>query len=142
MTSIRILAVDDFQIWQDFLKEIFASERDFELLTFVGDGLEAVQKAAELRPDVILMDLSLPGINGLEATRRIRSVSPNSKVLFLSEHHGHDLVAAAFEAGASGYVLKSDSNSDLVVGIRGILEYRPFVSRSLRGDSGCSSGTL
>jgi len=82
------------------------------------------------------MDLSLPGVNGLDATRRIRTVSPNSKVLFFSEHAAWDLVVAAFEAGGSAYVLKSDATFDLVPGIRAILENRQYISRSLdRGPS-------
>jgi DNA-binding NarL/FixJ family response regulator len=93
--------------------------------------LDAVQKAKELQPDLILMDLSLPGMNGIDATRQILIHSPRSKVLFVSEHRDSELIQAAFEVGACGYVRKSDSSSDLILGIRTVLLGQPFASRSL-----------
>lgn len=136
MSFIRVLAVDDSERWQLYILKSFKTESDLKIVAQVGDGLEAVQKAAELCPDIIVMELSLSSINGLETTRRIRSVSANSKVLFFSEHRSKDLVAAAFEAGAHGYVLKSDAASDLVPSIRAILKNEEYLSRSLRGDGG------
>lgn len=132
MRAIRILVVDDFPQWQRFLRNVFEPESDLNIVDFASNGLEAVQKSTELQPDVVLMDLSMPVMNGLEATRRIRVASPNSRVLFLSEHCSHELVSAAFEAGASGYVLKSDSSAGLVPGIRRILENERFMSENLR----------
>jgi DNA-binding NarL/FixJ family response regulator len=128
----QILVVDDFQPWQSFVQRLFESHTDLKIIATANDGLEAVQKATELQPDVILMDVSLPKLNGFEATRQIRMLSPASLILFLSEHRGSDLIEAAFEAGASGYVLKADSNSDLFTGIKAILRGQQFVSRSLK----------
>jgi len=110
---------------------MFESEPDLRIITVASDGLEAVQKAKELQPGVILMDVSLPGMNGFEATRQIRIFSPSSKILFLSEHRGPDVIQAAFDVGASGYVLKSDSYLDLVPGVRAVLHNQQFVSQSL-----------
>ena len=93
--------------------------------------MDAVQKAKELQPDLILMDLSMPVLNGIDATRQIRAHSPGTKVLFLSEHRDSDLIQTAFDVGAFGYVLKSDSYSDLIAGIRSVLLGQAFVSRSL-----------
>jgi DNA-binding NarL/FixJ family response regulator len=96
-----------------------------------GDGLEAVQKAKEVQPGLILMDVTLPEMNGIEATRLIHILCPGSKVLFLSEHRDSAVIQTAFDVGASGYVLKSDSSADLIPGIRSVLLGQQFVSRSL-----------
>jgi len=131
MAVTQVLVVDDFVPWHHFVSLLFDSESDLQIASVAIDGLDAVQKAKELQPDLILMDLSLPGMNGIAATRQILVHSPRSKVLFVSEHRDSEVIQAAFEAGACGYVLKSDSNSDLILGIRTILLRQPFVSRSL-----------
>jgi len=132
MQVVRILLVDDFLPWQRFILNDFESIPDLEIVGLACDGLEAVQKAKDLLPDLILLDVSLPWMNGFEAARQIRTLSPNSKILFLSEHRGADLVQAAFEAGGSGYVLKSDAGSDLVEGVRAVLLNQRFLSRNLK----------
>jgi DNA-binding NarL/FixJ family response regulator len=129
---IQILLVDDFVPWQLFVREILKSETEFKLIGTANDGLEAVQKAAEARPDVILMDISLPKLNGFEAAQQIRVVSPTSRILFLTERRGSDFIEAAFQAGGLGYILKSDANSDLFSGIRAVLNGQRFVSRGLQ----------
>ena len=131
MSVTRILVVDDFVPWQHFVLRSLESETDLQILSTAVDGTEAVQKAEELQPDLILMDLGLPGINGIEATRQIGLVSPGSKVLFLTHHSEPDIIQAAFDAGASGYVLKSDFNADLIPAVRAVLHGQKFVSRSL-----------
>lgn len=131
MSDIHILVVDDFLPWQRFVGELFETESDLKIIAIASDGLEAVRKAKEIQPDLILMDISLPGINGFEATREIRVCSPASKILFVSEHRASELIEAAFEVGASGYVLKPDSYSDLIPGVRTVLLNGLFVSHSL-----------
>ncbi len=116
MSVTQILVVDDFQPWQRCISQMFESEPDLKISSVASDGFEAVQKAKELQPDVILMDVSPPGMNGFEATRQIRVFSPGSKILFLSEHRGSDLIQAAFDVGGFGYVLND----------------RQFVSNSLK----------
>jgi len=135
MPDIHILLVDDFLPWQRFVMEIFETEADLKIISIASDGREAIQKVQELRPDLILIDINLPRMDGFEATREIRILSPASKILFVSGDRRHELVEAAFEAGASGYVLKTDSYSDLITGIRAVLLGRRFVSRSLRNSS-------
>lgn len=132
MSDIHILIVDDALPWQRFVIELFETETDLKIIAISSDGLEAVRKAKEVRPDLILMDINLPGMNGYEAMREIRIFSPASKILFVSEHRSCDLIEAAFDAGASGYVLKSDAYSDLIPGVRAALLDRRFVSRSLK----------
>ena len=131
MSVTQILVVDDFLAWQRFVSVLLRGESDLQIISSVSDGLEAVRKTKESRPDLILMDLSLPVMNGIAATRQIRAHAPASKVLFLSEHRDTDLIQTAFDVGACGYVLKSDSHSDLIAGIRSVLLGQPFVSRSL-----------
>jgi DNA-binding NarL/FixJ family response regulator len=132
MPVIRILVVDDWPEWQRFLRRKLESERNFQIVGLASNGLEGVGQAAELQPDVVLMDLNMPVLNGIDATRRIRELSPRSRVLFLSENRCREVVWAAFEAGACGYVVKADSGSDLVAGIRALLENKQFLSSSLR----------
>lgn len=131
MSVTRILVVDDFEPWQHLVLWLLESEADLEIISTAVDGIEAVQKAEELKPDVILMDLSLPGMNGIEATRQIRIASPGSKVLFLADYCEPDIVQATFNAGASGYVLKSDFRTDLIPAVRAVLLGQKFISRSL-----------
>jgi DNA-binding NarL/FixJ family response regulator len=131
MSVTRILLVDDFLPWHGLVLNFFEPETDLQMISTAVDGFEAVQKAEELQPDLILMDLSLPGMDGIEATRQIRIVSPGSKVLFLTHHSEPEIVQAALEVGASGYVLKSDFSVDLIPGVRAVLLGQKFVSRRL-----------
>jgi DNA-binding NarL/FixJ family response regulator len=132
MSVGRILVVDDFVPWRHLVLRLLESETDLQIISTAFDGTEAVQKAEELQPDLILMDLGLPGINGIEATRQIGIVSAGSKVLFLTHHSEPDIIQAAFDAGASGYVLKSDFHADLIPAVRAVLRGQKFVSRSLK----------
>ena len=129
MSVVQILLVDDFVPWQLFVRGIFEPETDFKIIGTANDGLEAVQKATEAQPDVILMDISLPKLSGFEAAQHIRALSPASRILFLTECCGPDFIEAAFQAGGLGYVLKCAANSDLSAGIRAILSGQRFVSR-------------
>jgi len=131
MSVVRILVVDDFVPWQHLILRLLESETKLQIISTAVDGTEAVQKAEELQPDLILMDLGLPGMNGIEATRQIAIVAPGSKVLFLTHHSEPDMIQAAFDAGASGYVFKSDFNADLIPGVRAAILGQKFVSRSL-----------
>jgi DNA-binding NarL/FixJ family response regulator len=140
MSAKKILIVDDFLPWQRFVSTMFESETDLKIVSVAFDGVEAAKKAKELRPDMILMDISMPLMNGIESTRQIRVLSPESKILFLSESRDPDLIRAAFEAGGFGYVLKSDANSDLIPGVRAVLRDQQFVSQTLK-DWGKSSST-
>jgi len=106
MSVTQILVVDDFLAWQHFVSVLLRGESDLQIISSVSDGLEAVRKTKEIRPDLILMDLSLPVMNGIAATRQIRAHAPATKVLFLSEHRESDLIQTAFDVGACGYVFE------------------------------------
>jgi len=97
------------------------------------DGLEAVHRAKKLQPDLILLDIGLPKLNGLEAARQIEAVAPTARILCVSENRSRDIVEAAFANGAGGYVIKSDAASDLVLAIQAVLEGKRFVSPRLLG---------
>ena len=92
----------------------------------VSNGLEAVQKAQELKPDLILMDIGLPGLNGMEAARRIRTLAPNSKIIFLTQESSPELVREAVSLGASGYVFKSKAETDLLIAVDSVLQGKQF----------------
>lgn len=126
-----VLIVDDYESFRRFLKLALQSRNDICVVAEASDGLEAVNKAKELQPDLILLDIGLPEINGLEAARRIRNSSPNSKILIVSQEKSVDIVQEALRVGASGYVLKSSAASELLPGVNAVLEGKRFVSASL-----------
>lgn len=126
-----VLIVDDYESFRRFLKLTLQSRNDIRVVAEASDGIEAVHKAKELQPDLILLDIGLPKINGLEAARRIRDFSPNSKILIVSQERSVDIVQEALRVGASGYVLKSGAASDLLPAVNAVLEGKRFVSSSL-----------
>jgi DNA-binding NarL/FixJ family response regulator len=131
---VRVLVVDDFEPWRSFYCSTLLKESKFEIVGEVSDGLAAVQAAQQLQPDLILLDIGLPSLNGIEAARRIRVVSANSKILFVSENHSADIVNEALSTGAGGYVLKSDAAVALLSAIYAVLEDKPYVSPSVARD--------
>ena len=131
--TIRVLVVEDYEPWRRFISTTLQEQPELEISGQVSDGLEAVQQAQKLQPDLILLDIGLPTINGIEAARRIREVSPASKILFVSETRSPEIAEEALNTGAGGYVLKSDAASDLLPAIKAVLESKRFVSASLAG---------
>jgi DNA-binding NarL/FixJ family response regulator len=131
--STRVLLVDDYAPFRHLVRSTLLKQPELEVIGEALDGLEAVQKALELQPDLILLDVGLPSLNGIEAARRIRRIAPRSKILFLSEDRSWSVVAAALRSGASGYVIKSDAASGLLEGIELVLRGELFVSSSLAG---------
>jgi DNA-binding NarL/FixJ family response regulator len=134
---VRILVVDDFADWQHFVIAKLRENPSFQVIGVASDGLEAVLKTEELQPDLILLDIGLPRLNGIEAARRVRKVAPESKILFLSQELDADVVEAALRAGGYGYVLKSDADSELFAAVEAVMSGNKFVSRSLTGNDGC-----
>jgi len=130
-SPIRVLIVDDFEAWRRFHCSAIKKHAQFQIIGEVSDGLEAVQQARQLQPDLIVLDIGLPTLNGIEAARQIRNVSPASKILFVSENRSDDIVEAALNAGGQGYVLKSDAAGELLSALRAVLEGKRFISASL-----------
>jgi len=131
--GIRIVLADDHRIVRDGLCALLAREKDIELIGQADDGLGAVRLARELRPDIVVTDVSMPGLNGVEATRRIRADEPSVRVLCLSVHAESRMVLAVLEAGASGYVLKDCSYDELALAIRKAMADQVHLSAELVG---------
>jgi CheY-like chemotaxis protein len=111
---------------------LFQARPRWQVIAEAADGPEAVQKAEELKPDLIVLDIGLPKLNGIEAARRIRRVSPSTKIVFLSQNNDPDVVRVALSTGALGYVQKTDVRSDLLPAIEAVLQGRQFVSSSIK----------
>ena len=126
---IRVLVVDDFNIFRGFVVATLNEQPELQVICEASDGLEAIQKATELQPDLILLDIGLPKLNGLAAGEQILRLCPNSKILFLSVVSSPDVVQAAFNIGASGYVVKMDAESDLVAAVATVVSGRKFVGK-------------
>ena len=128
---------DDFEPWRQQVCSILQIRPGLRVVAEIADGLEAVQKAKELQPDLILLDIGLPNLNGLEAANRIRQVAPSAKILFLTQNNDQDMVRAALNTGAQGYVLKTDAGRELLPAVAGVLGGDDFVSSGIKGaDSG------
>ena len=133
-TPIRILVVDDYAPWCRFLRLTLLAHEELQVIGEFTDGPEAIEKAKELQPDLILLDIGLPTLNGIEAARRIREVSPKTKILFVSENRSPDIAEEALRTGAGGYVAKADAVRDLLPAINAVLEGKRFISASLAGN--------
>jgi DNA-binding NarL/FixJ family response regulator len=132
-SPIRILVVEDFAPFREFVTSAFDQHPEFEIIGQLSDGLEAVGKAAELNPDLILLDIGLPSLNGIAAASRIREHSPQSKILFVSGDLSPDIVEQALSTGAAGYLVKSDAGRHLLAAVRAVLEGERYLSPSLSG---------
>ncbi|MCP3960066.1 MAG: response regulator transcription factor [bacterium] len=126
--SIRILLADDQELFLHGLRALLEQEPDLEVIGESRDGHEAVRTARELAPDLTIMDIGMPGLNGLEATRRIVAEHPGVKVLVLSVHQEARVIQSAFEAGAAGYLLKDCATEELVRGVRVVMSGKSFLS--------------
>lgn len=115
--TIRLMLADDHRMLREGLRRSM-TEEGFQVVGEAGDGEEAVRLAAELQPDVILMDVSMPDVDGVEATRRIRDLIPETRVIMLTMHPDQDVVAAALRAGAAGYLVKDCSTEEIAEAVR------------------------
>lgn len=133
MSSVRVLIVEDFEPFRRFVASTLRSKPEVQIICEAFDGLTAVQKAEELKPDLIVLDIGLPTLNGIEAARRIRTSSPDSKILFLSQESSNDLAQEALSLGAKGYVVKEHAGSELLLAVEAVLQGDQFVSGGLSG---------
>ena len=124
----RVLLCDDHAVLRAGLKALLAGERGVEVVGEASDGAEAVEQAISLRPDVALLDITMPGLDGLEAARRIHARAPGVKVLMLTMHDDPEYLYRALDAGASGYVLKRAAESDLMEAIRTVMREDAFLA--------------
>ena len=133
VSLVRVLVVDDFEPFRRFLCSTLAKRQDLQVICEVSDGLKAVQKAQDLKPDLILLAIALPTLDGFAAARQIRRLAPESKIIFVSVDSSPELLQEALNVGASGYVLKTRAGSDLLPAVDAVLEGNQFVSPGLSG---------
>jgi DNA-binding NarL/FixJ family response regulator len=133
LTSSRIVVADDYEDWRSQVRLLLRVRPEWQIDGEASDGLEAVQKAEELRPDLVVLDIGLPKLNGIEAARQIRQLSPSSKIIFLSQENSLDLVQEALSTGALGYVYKAHARTELLPGVEAVLRGERFVSSSIKG---------
>jgi DNA-binding NarL/FixJ family response regulator len=127
MPIVTTMIVEDHANFSRFLTRILERETQCQVIGQASEGLEAIRKAKELQPDLILLDLGLPKLNGIEVTRQVRKVSPNSKILIVSQDSSPEVMQVALREGAHGYLLKSDA-ADLPIAVDAVLQNREFVS--------------
>lgn len=128
VSSFRILVVEDYEPFRRFVCSTVGQRPGLQIISEASDGVEAVQKVKELQPDLILLDVGLPSLNGIEVARRIRTLSPKSKILFMTQESSADVVLAAFSLGALGYVVKAHAGNELLAAVEAVRQGRRFVS--------------
>ena len=130
-TRIRVLIVDDHAILRQALRHLLETQSEIEVIGDASSGREAVTEAEKLMPDVVLMDMIMPGLNGLEATRQIRKRSPKSRVLILTGYMEDEQIISALRAGASGYVVKRSDTDELILGIQAVYRGNTYFSSAI-----------
>lgn len=125
---VSVLVVDDFEPFRRCICSTLYERPELQVIGQVSDGLEAVRKAEELQPNLIFLDIGLPTLNGIEAARLIRTLSPESKIIFISQERSADVVQEAMRLGAWGYVVKTKAASDLLSAVQAVREGKRFVS--------------
>ena len=137
--QIRVLIADDHEFVRLGLRELLEAEQGFVVCGEASDGRQAVEKALELKPDVVVLDISMPGLNGLETTRQILRRLSQTKILVFAVHESEELAVSLLRAGAYGYLLKSDAGGDLLTAVESLYQGRPFftskVGRMAEGNS-------
>jgi DNA-binding NarL/FixJ family response regulator len=142
-SRIRVLVVDDYEPWRHFGVSIIQKQPEFQIVGEAADGLDAVQKAEQLQPDLIVLDIGLPSLNGIEAARKIRELSPISKIIFVTENRSSEIAETALATGASAYVVKSEAASQLLPAIAAVIRGKRFLSTAVAGDgSGASASDI
>jgi DNA-binding NarL/FixJ family response regulator len=128
LSSIRILLADDFEDWRRQVHSALRVRPEWQVIAEASDGLETIQKAEDLNPDIVLLDIGLPKMNGIEVARRIRECCPSCKIIFLSQNKDIDIVRAALDTGASGYIRKIDASHDLLLALDAALRGEQFMN--------------
>src|SRR5258707_8847622 len=131
MMPLRILVVDDHAVVRRGVRSLLESHEGWEVCGEATTGREAVALSAKLRPDVVIMDLSLPELNGLDATRQILKAVPDTEVLVLTMHHSEELAREVLQAGARGYVLKADADENLIAAVDSLRRHKPFLTSTV-----------
>jgi DNA-binding NarL/FixJ family response regulator len=134
--TIRILLVDDHPVVRQGLKTLLEGRSGWEVIGEASDGAEAVEKAKHLNPDVMVLDVTMPKMNGLEACRLLRRQAPQLEILFVTQHDSPQMMREALEAGARGYVVKSNAARDLLAAVEAVSQHRVFTALNGRDVAG------
>ena len=132
MVPLRTLLVEDNKPFLDYVSSVVREHPDLEIVGEAHNGVDAVERATALKPDLIILDIGLPGMNGIEAARQIRKLVPIAKIIFLTQESSPEIVSEAFRLGAWGYVLKCSAAHDLEAAIQGVIDGNRFVSEALK----------
>jgi DNA-binding NarL/FixJ family response regulator len=130
-SAYRVLVIEDYEPFRRFVCSTLEKRPELQIVCEVSDGQDAVRRAGELHPDLILLDVGLPSLNGIEAARQIRKLSHKSKILFVSQESSADVVQEAFRIGALGYVVKVNAGSELLPAVGAVCQGKRFVSAGL-----------
>ena len=128
MLPLRILVADDHQVVRTGLRALLESKTGWRVCAEAANGREAVEKATELQPEVAILDIGMPLLNGMEATRQIRKVSPGTEILILTMHDSEHMIQGVLEAGARGYILKDDADRNLLAAVEALRRHKPYLS--------------
>ena len=128
MAPLCILVADDHQVVRTGLRTLLESKAGWQVCAEAANGREAVQKAGELQPDVAVLDIGMPLLNGMEATRQIRKVSPKTEILILTMHDSELMIQGVLDAGAHGYILKDDADRNLLAAVDSLRRHKPYLS--------------
>jgi DNA-binding NarL/FixJ family response regulator len=131
LRKVRVLLADDYEPWRRCMSSLLLKYSGLQIIGEVSDGLRAVMKAEELRPDLVLLDISLPTLNGVEAASRIREAAPTTKIVFISAYQDFDALRTVLSDGAEGYVLKWEIGRELLPAIEAALCGRKFITAQL-----------
>ena len=131
--QVRVLVVDDHEPFRRFVSSTLGKRPNLQIIGEAQDGIDAIQQAETLQPDLILLDIGLPGLNGIEAARRIGQTSSASRIIFLTQESSADMVQEAFNLGAWGYVIKVHARQELVVAVESVMQNKQFRSSALDG---------
>jgi DNA-binding NarL/FixJ family response regulator len=129
--AVRVLLVDDFEAFRGAMRSILGKQSALHIVGEASDGLEAVRQAQVLKPDLLLLDIGLPRLDGISAARRIRILSPHSKIIFVTQESSPEVIQEAVNLGASGYVVKTKVAHDLLAAVDAVLDGRQFISSLL-----------
>jgi DNA-binding NarL/FixJ family response regulator len=133
MAVVRVLVVDDYESFRRLVCSLLEDEKGLQVVGEASDGPEALEKVAELNPDIVLLDIGLPQLNGIETARQIRKNAPDCKIIFLTLERNPEMARAALASGALGYVIKVDLAAELLAAVRAVIRGERFVSSSLSG---------
>ena len=128
---VRVLIVDDYSLWRRLIVDMLAIRQDVQIVGEAQNGLTGIQMAAELQPDVVVLDIGLPDRNGIEVARQILELSPKTRILFLSQNNSKEVICAAIRTGAQAYVVKSNASRDLLPAFEAVLKGNFFVGTNV-----------